>query len=102
MAKNANGKITQIIGAVVDVEFDGDLPPILTALEVDNNGQRLCWKWPSTSVNKARCIAMDQPKVLSAAWMQKIQAHRSLSLSDLKPLAVFSTSLVSLLMKASR
>ena len=41
MAKNANGKITQIIGAVVDVEFDGDLPPILNALEVDNNGQRL-------------------------------------------------------------
>ena len=40
MAKNANGKITQIIGAVVDVEFDGDLPPILNALEVDN-GQRL-------------------------------------------------------------
>ena len=29
MAKTANGKITQIIGAVVDVEFEGDLPRIL-------------------------------------------------------------------------
>ena len=30
------GKITQIIGAVVDVKFDGDLPEILTALECKN------------------------------------------------------------------
>ena len=32
------GKITQIIGAVVDVNFDGDLPEIYTALEVNNSG----------------------------------------------------------------
>ena len=30
------GKITQIIGAVVDVKFEGELPEILTALECDN------------------------------------------------------------------
>ena len=30
------GKITQVIGAVVDVSFDGDLPEILTALECKN------------------------------------------------------------------
>ena len=41
MAKNAVGKISQVIGAVVDVEFDGAIPDILNALEVDNNGQRL-------------------------------------------------------------
>ena len=41
MAKNATGKISQVIGAVVDVEFDGAIPDILNALEVDNNGQRL-------------------------------------------------------------
>ena len=35
------GKITQVIGAVVDVQFDGHLPAILNALETDNNGQRL-------------------------------------------------------------
>ena len=34
-----NGKIIQVIGAVVDVQFDGDLPEILTALEVDNSGK---------------------------------------------------------------
>ena len=33
-----NGKISQVIGAVVDVEFDTDLPQILDALQVDNNG----------------------------------------------------------------
>ncbi|MCW5774714.1 MAG: F0F1 ATP synthase subunit beta, partial [Rhodospirillaceae bacterium] len=41
MAKNSVGRITQVQGAVVDVQFDGDLPEILNALEVDNNGQRL-------------------------------------------------------------
>jgi F-type H+-transporting ATPase subunit beta len=39
MATTATGKITQIIGAVVDVQFeDGHLPEILNALETDNNG----------------------------------------------------------------
>ena len=32
------GKITQVIGAVVDVKFDGELPEILTALECNNSG----------------------------------------------------------------
>jgi len=32
MANNATGKITQVIGAVVDVKFEGELPPILNAL----------------------------------------------------------------------
>ena len=41
MATKAVGKVSQIIGAVVDVEFDGSLPAIQNALEVDNNGQRL-------------------------------------------------------------
>ena len=35
------GKITQVIGAVVDVQFEGQLPEILTALECDNSGNRL-------------------------------------------------------------
>ena len=34
------GNITQIIAAVVDAKFDGELPEILTALECDNNGNR--------------------------------------------------------------
>ena len=35
------GRITQVIGAVVDVQFDGHLPPILNALETNNQGSRL-------------------------------------------------------------
>src|SRR6056297_2309899 len=38
---NAKGKVTQVIGAVVDVQFDDHLPEILNALETDNNGKRL-------------------------------------------------------------
>ncbi len=38
---NAKGKVTQIIGAVVDVQFDDHLPEILNALETDNNGNPL-------------------------------------------------------------
>ena len=37
----SKGIITQVIGAVVDVKFDGDLPEILTALECKNGDNRL-------------------------------------------------------------
>ena len=37
----SKGIITQVIGAVVDVKFDGELPEILTALECNNGGKRL-------------------------------------------------------------
>src|ERR1700758_972432 len=38
---NPTGRITQVIGAVVDVQFDGHLPAILNALETTNQGNRL-------------------------------------------------------------
>ena len=39
---NRTGHISQVIGAVVDVHFEGeDLPPILNALETNNQGSRL-------------------------------------------------------------
>ena len=41
MADNKTGRINQVIGPVVDVQFDGDLPPILNALECDNHGARV-------------------------------------------------------------
>jgi F-type H+-transporting ATPase subunit beta len=41
MARTNSGTIAQIIGAVVDVRFEGELPPILTALQVDNAGRKL-------------------------------------------------------------
>ncbi|QIE57140.1 F0F1 ATP synthase subunit beta [Pikeienuella piscinae] len=58
MAKS--GKITQVIGAVVDVQFDGHLPAILNALETDNNGQRLVLEVAQhLGENTVRTIAMD-------------------------------------------
>jgi len=41
MATNIVGTITQVIGAVVDVRFEGELPSILNALHCDNAGQKL-------------------------------------------------------------
>src|ERR1700741_2316856 len=40
-ATNQVGRITQVIGAVVDVQFEGHLPAILNALETQNQGNRL-------------------------------------------------------------
>ena len=55
-----NGKISQVIGAVVDVEFDADLPQILDALQVDNNGQKLILEVAQhLGENEVRTIAMD-------------------------------------------
>ena len=54
------GKITQIIGAVVDVNFDGDLPEIYTALEADNSGNKLVLEVAQhLGENDVRTIAMD-------------------------------------------
>ena len=39
---NAVGKITQVIGAVVDVQFEDNLPEILNALNTENNGKKPC------------------------------------------------------------
>jgi F-type H+-transporting ATPase subunit beta len=54
------GKITQIIGAVVDVKFEGELPEILTALECDNGGIRLVLEVAQhLGESSVRTIAMD-------------------------------------------
>ncbi len=56
----ATGRVSQIIGAVVDVEFDGQLPAILNALETDNNGNRLVLEVAQhLGENQVRAIAMD-------------------------------------------
>jgi len=57
---DATGRVYQVIGAVVDVQFDGELPPILNALETDNNGNRLVLEVAQhLGENAVRCIAMD-------------------------------------------
>src|SRR5512142_3216377 len=57
---NVTGKITQVIGAVVDVQFEGDLPAILNALETQNHGNRLVLEVAQhLGENTVRTIAMD-------------------------------------------
>ena len=61
-AKNAGapGKITQVTGAVVDVQFDGALPAILNALTLDNDGKTLVLEVAQhLGENTVRAIAMD-------------------------------------------
>jgi len=65
MAKNANGKITQIMGAVIDVKFEGDLPNILNALHCENAGKLLVMEVAQhLGENSVRTIAMDSTEGL--------------------------------------
>ncbi len=58
--KNTVGRITQVMGAVVDVQFEGELPPILNALHVDNKGNRLVLEVAQhLGESTVRCVAMD-------------------------------------------
>ncbi|MFC1673714.1 F0F1 ATP synthase subunit beta [Pseudomonadota bacterium] len=61
MAENNIGHITQVMGAVVDVRFpSGDLPNILTSLEMENDGKRLVLEVAQhLGENVVRTIAMD-------------------------------------------
>ena len=60
MARNNTGTISQVIGAVVDVRFDGELPSILSALHVDNAGRTLVLEVAQhLGENTVRTIAMD-------------------------------------------
>ncbi len=57
---NAKGKVTQVIGAVVDVHFDDELPQILNALTTENNGKRLVLEVAQhLGEGTVRTIAMD-------------------------------------------
>ncbi len=58
--KNTAGTIRQVLGAVVDVQFDGDLPAILNALTVEIEGRRLVLEAAQhLGESTVRCIAMD-------------------------------------------
>ncbi|MEQ3711209.1 MAG: F0F1 ATP synthase subunit beta [Tateyamaria sp.] len=62
---NAKGKITQVIGAVCDVQFGDHLPEILNALTTDNNGNKLVLEVAQhLGENTVRCIAMDSSEGL--------------------------------------
>ncbi len=58
--QTTNGTIAQVIGAVVDVAFEGELPAILTALETQNGDTKLVLEVAQhLGENTVRCIAMD-------------------------------------------
>jgi len=65
MANNLTGKISQVLGAVVDVSFEGELPSIMNALKVDNNGNKLILEVAQhLGENTVRTIAMDSTEGL--------------------------------------
>jgi F-type H+-transporting ATPase subunit beta len=65
MAKNLVGRITQVMGPVIDVQFSGDLPAILNALVTENEGRRLVLEVAQhLGENMVRTIAMDSSEGL--------------------------------------
>jgi F-type H+-transporting ATPase subunit beta len=65
MATNVIGRVRQVMGAVVDVQFDGHLPAILNALETQNRGQRLVLEVAQhLGENSVRTVAMDSTEGL--------------------------------------
>src|SRR3954467_15870803 len=64
-ATGGAGKVSQVIGAVVDVTFDDHLPAILNALETDHVSSRLVLDGAQhLGENAVRTIAMDTTTVL--------------------------------------
>ena len=64
-ATRATGKVSQVIGAVVDVQFEGALPPILNALEVEGTQHRLVLEVAQhLGGNNVRTIALDSTEGL--------------------------------------
>ena len=64
-AGKATGKVSQVIGAVVDVQFEGDLPPILNSLEVQGTNHRLVLEVAQhLGGNNVRTIALDSTEGL--------------------------------------
>jgi F-type H+-transporting ATPase subunit beta len=65
MTKHMKGRVAQVIGAVVDVEFDGELPDIYNALETLNQGNRLVLEVAQhLGEGAVRAIAMDSTEGL--------------------------------------
>merc|ERR1719453_791480 len=59
-ASAGKGRVVTVIGAVVDVQFDGELPPILNSLEVEDHDVRLVLEIAQhMGENTVRTIAMD-------------------------------------------
>tara|TARA_B100001245_G_scaffold53402_1_gene35857 strand:- start:1490 stop:2911 length:1422 start_codon:yes stop_codon:yes gene_type:complete len=65
MSESNQGKVVQIMGAVVDVKFENHLPAILEALEIEQNGSKLVLEVAQhLGENTVRTIAMDKTEGL--------------------------------------
>src|SRR4029078_10148435 len=65
-AANQVGRVTQVMGAVVDVQFEGHLPAILNSLETKNGNNRLVLEVAQhLGESTVRTIAMDATEVLA-------------------------------------
>jgi len=63
--KGSMGKITQVMGAVIDVQFEGELPAIMNALTLENDGVKLILEVAQhLGENTVRTIAMDSTEGL--------------------------------------
>ncbi len=80
----AQGKVTQVIGAVVDVQFDGELPAILNALETTNNGKKLILEVAQhLGESTVRTIAMDATEgLVRGAAVKDLGAPISVPVGD--------------------
>ncbi|GAB1478849.1 F0F1 ATP synthase subunit beta [Paracoccaceae bacterium] len=80
----AQGKVTQVIGAVVDVQFDGELPAILNALETTNNGKKLILEVAQhLGESTVRTIAMDATEgLVRGAVVKDLGAPISVPVGD--------------------
>ncbi len=65
MAKNNVGRVSQVLGAVVDVQFEGELPEILNALHTERGGQPLVLEVAQhLGESTVRTVAMDSTEGL--------------------------------------
>lgn len=68
MASNKAGKVTQVLGAVVDVAFEGELPPILNALSKAASSLRIAGFFIETHPNPETALS-DGPNMV---YLQKM------------------------------
>ena len=62
------GRVVAVIGAVVDVQFDDDLPPILNALEVTGRQSRLVLEVAQHLGSLPRPLAAGPPMLITRGW----------------------------------
>ncbi|MBP1573028.1 MAG: F0F1 ATP synthase subunit beta [Oscillospiraceae bacterium] len=80
MQSNNVGKIVQIVGAVVDVKFSkNNLPKLLNAIEIDNNGEKLIVEVAQhIGDDTVRCIAMSSTDGLTRG-LDAVDTGRTIS-----------------------